>query len=58
MACVRKAQCFSWWMTTTLHTYPESPAYGQKLQETDLAYLFSSKKALGSLAKNYVGLPF
>jgi hypothetical protein len=32
--------------------------YEQKLQQTDLEYLLSSEKALGSLAENYVGLPF
>ncbi|WP_426305994.1 hypothetical protein ACN9MJ_01445 [Acidovorax facilis] len=41
-----------------LHTFPESPAYGQKLQGTVLAYLSSSENALGLLAENYVGLPF
>jgi p-hydroxybenzoate 3-monooxygenase len=55
---VWKAQRFSWWMTTMLHTFPGSLDYDRKLQETDLAYLFSSPKALGSLAENYVGLPF
>ena len=40
------------------HTLPESLAYDQKFQGTDLACLFSSEKALGSLAENYVGLPF
>lgn len=58
LARVWKAQRFSWWMTTMLHTFPESLAYDQKLQDTDLAYLFSSEKALGALAENYVGLPF
>ena len=58
LARVWKAQRFSWWMTTMLHTFPESLAYDQKLQDTDLAYLFSSEKALGSLAESYVGLPF
>ena len=27
-------------MRTMLHTFPESLAYDQKLQDTDLAYLF------------------
>eukprot|EP01037_Dinobryon_pediforme_P000388 gene388-389_t len=58
LARVWKAQRFSWWMTTMLHTFPDSIAYDQQLQDTDLAYLFSSEKALGSLAENYVGLPF
>ena len=58
LARVWKAQRFSWWMTTMLHTFPDNPTYDQKLQETDLAYLFSSEAALSSLAENYVGLPF
>ena len=58
LARVWKAQRFSWWMTTMLHTFPDSLAYDQKLQETDLAYLFSSEAAMTSLAENYVGLPF
>jgi p-hydroxybenzoate 3-monooxygenase len=58
LARVWKAQRFSWWMTTMLHTFPDSLAYDQRLQDTDLAYLFSSERALGSLAENYVGLPF
>jgi p-hydroxybenzoate 3-monooxygenase len=58
LARVWKAQRFSWWMTTLLHTFPDNIPYDQKLQDTDLDYLFSSEKALGSLAENYVGLPF
>ena len=45
-------------MTTTLHRFPANSAYEDKLQQTELAYLFSSERALGSLAENYVGLPF
>jgi p-hydroxybenzoate 3-monooxygenase len=58
LARVWKAQRFSWWMTTMLHTFPGSIEYDQKLQEVDLAYLFSSQAAQSSLAENYVGLPF
>ena len=58
LARVWKAQRFSWWMTMMLHTFPDSIEYDRKLQDTDLAYLFSSERALGSLAENYVGLPF
>ncbi|MFN3548163.1 MAG: 4-hydroxybenzoate 3-monooxygenase [Mesorhizobium sp.] len=58
LARVWKAQRFSWWMTMMLHTFPDSLTYDQRLQDTELAYLFSSEKALGSLAENYVGLPF
>ena len=58
LARVWKAQRFSWWMTTMLHTFPASIEYDQKLQEIDLTYLFSSEAAQRSLAENYVGLPF
>jgi p-hydroxybenzoate 3-monooxygenase len=58
LARVWKAQRFSWWMTMMLHRFPGNIPYDDKLQETDLAYLFSSDAALRSLAENYVGLPF
>ena len=58
LARVWKAQRFSWWMTTLLHTFPDSIEYDKKLQQTDLEYLFSSEAAQSSLAENYVGLPF
>ncbi len=58
LARVWKAQRFSWWLTTLLHTFPDTIPYDQKLQEVDLAYLFSSEAAMTSLAENYVGLPF
>lgn len=58
LARIWKAQRFSWWMTTLLHKFPENISYDDKLQQTDLEYLFSSKAAMTSLAENYVGLPF
>ena len=58
LARVWKAQRFSWWMTNLLHTFPEHPAYDRRLQDIELAYLFSSEAAQQSLAENYVGLPF
>jgi p-hydroxybenzoate 3-monooxygenase len=58
LARVWKAQRFSWWMTTLLHRFPANSSYEDKLQDTDLQYLFSSELAKGSLAENYVGLPF
>lgn len=44
-------------MTNLLHRFPDS-AYDHRLQQTELAYLFSSERALAALAENYVGLPF
>ena len=58
LARVWKAQRFSWWMTTLLHRFPDYTPYEQRLQDTELAYLFSSRQAQASLAENYVGLPF
>jgi p-hydroxybenzoate 3-monooxygenase len=45
-------------MTMLLHRFPDRLAYEDKLQDTDIAYLFSSDAAMRSLAENYVGLPF
>ncbi len=59
--CLRrvwKAVRFSWWMTSMMHRFPDTGEFGQKIQETELAYLVGSKAASTSLAENYVGLPF
>ncbi|MFK5977408.1 MAG: 4-hydroxybenzoate 3-monooxygenase [Rhizobiaceae bacterium] len=58
LARVWKGQRFSWWMTTLLHNFPDNSNFDNQLQRTELEYLFSSKRAMQSLAENYVGLPF
>lgn len=58
LARVWKAERFSWWMTKLLHTFPDDSEFDSRMQQTDFEYLFSSEKALGSLAENYVGLPY
>ncbi len=58
LARVWKAQRFSWWMTTLLHRFPDRLSYDDRLQQTEMSYLFSSEAALRLLAENYVGLPF
>jgi p-hydroxybenzoate 3-monooxygenase len=58
LARVWKAERFSWWMTSLLHRFPDAGAFGQKIQEAELAYLVSSTAASTALAENYVGLPF
>ncbi len=58
LARIWKAQRFSWWMTTLLHGFPDRNPYDDRRQDADLAYLSSSDQAMGSLAENYVGLPF
>ncbi|MER7505985.1 4-hydroxybenzoate 3-monooxygenase [Nonomuraea pusilla] len=60
-ACLRRvwrAQHFSWWMTTLLHTFEEDDDYGRRLQLSHLDYVTSSGAAATTLAENYVGLPF
>ena len=58
LARVWKGQRFSWWMTALLHRFPDMSPFERRLQDADLAYLFSSPRAQASLAENYVGLPF
>jgi p-hydroxybenzoate 3-monooxygenase len=54
---VWRSQRFSWWMTQTLHRFPDENPFDYKRQLSDLDYITSSKAALTSLAENYVGLP-
>lgn len=55
---VWKAERFSWWMTSILHRFPESSAFDQNIQRSELEYLVSSRAAMTALAENYVGLPY
>jgi p-hydroxybenzoate 3-monooxygenase len=57
LARVWKAERFSWWMTTLLHTFPDSD-FEQKMQAAELDYLFRSRSAATAFAENYVGLPY
>ena len=59
-ACLRRvwrAEHFSYWMTTLLHTDPAADDFDRRLQRSHLEYVVSSKAASASLAENYVGLP-
>ena len=58
--CLRriwKAERFSWWFTSLMHNFPETGAFGQKMQHAELEYLVGSAAASTALAENYVGLP-
>ena len=57
LARVWKAERFSWSFTTLLHRFPDTDAFGQKMQDAELDYLVHSKAASTALAENYVGLP-
>jgi p-hydroxybenzoate 3-monooxygenase len=57
--CLRRvwrAEHFSWWMTSMLHRSPDSDAFEQKLQLSQLRNVVSSRAAATVLAENYVGL--
>jgi p-hydroxybenzoate 3-monooxygenase len=53
-----KAVRFSWWMTSMLHQFPDTGAFGARIQLAELDYVANSKAAAASLAENYVGLPY
>lgn len=58
--CLRRvwrAEHFSWWMTSMLHTSPDEDAFQHRLQLAQLRYTVSSRAAATSLAENYTGLP-
>ena len=40
-----------------MHRFPETGAFGQKMQLAELDYLVNSRAASTALAENYVGLP-
>ncbi|MET9436625.1 4-hydroxybenzoate 3-monooxygenase [Streptomyces sp. NPDC006551] len=58
--CLRRvwrAEHFSYFMTTTLHTDPGQSAFDTRLQLSQLERIASSPHASAELAENYVGLP-
>jgi p-hydroxybenzoate 3-monooxygenase len=58
--CLRRvwrAERFSWWFTSLMHKFPETGAFGRKMQAAELDYLVHSEAASRALAENYVGLP-
>lgn len=57
LARVWKAERFSWWMTSILHTFPDTDAFGRRIQRAEFDYLVTSGAAARSLAENYTGLP-
>jgi p-hydroxybenzoate 3-monooxygenase len=57
LARIWRAERFSWWLTSLMHQFPETGAFGQKMQEAELEYLVNSPALSASLSENYVGLP-
>ena len=57
LARIWQAERFSLWLTSLMHQFPETGAFGQKMQEAELEYLVNSPALSASLSENYVGLP-
>jgi len=57
LARVWKAERFSWWFTSLMHRFPDTGAFGQRMQQAEFQYLCGSTSAQTVLAENYVGLP-
>ncbi|MCC7462242.1 MAG: 4-hydroxybenzoate 3-monooxygenase [Gammaproteobacteria bacterium] len=58
--CLRRvwrAERFSWWLTSLMHTFPANGSFDRKVQLAELDYLVNSEAASRALAENYVGLP-
>jgi len=58
LARVWKAERFSWWFSSLLHTYPDQSEFDLKMQVAEIEFLRSNKAAQKAMAENYVGLPY
>jgi p-hydroxybenzoate 3-monooxygenase len=58
LARVWKAQRFSWWMTSMLHTFGPDEEFQNRIHRAELHSVLSSRAARTALAENYAGLPF
>ncbi len=58
LARVWKSERFSWYLTSLMHRFPDTDAFGAKMQIAELDYVFSSVAGMTTIAENYVGLPY
>ncbi len=58
LARVWKAERFSWWFSSLMHSYPDQSEFDKKMQVAELEFLRSNKAAQQAMAENYVGLPY
>ncbi|MFE9242403.1 4-hydroxybenzoate 3-monooxygenase [Nocardiopsis sp. NPDC006938] len=54
---VWRAQHFSWWMTSMLHTAPDADAFGRRRQLGEIDQLTGSRAGSAYLAEAYTGWP-
>ena len=52
---VWRAEYFSWWMTSMLHTFATATPFERELQRAELENVVSSRALATALAENYVG---
>ena len=52
------AERFAWWFTGLTHRFPETDAFGRRMQIAEFDYIRRSHAAQVTVAENYVGLPF
>lgn len=58
LARVWKAERFSWWFTGLTHRFPDTDAFGRRMQRAEIDYIVGSHAAQVTVAENYVGLPY
>ncbi len=58
LARVWKAERFSWWMTTLLHTFPDMSPFERRMQRAEFDNLVASRAAAMAMAESYAGPPF
>jgi len=58
LARVWKAERFSWWFSSLMHSYPDQTEFDKKIQLAEIAFLRSNQAAQKAMAENYVGLPY
>jgi p-hydroxybenzoate 3-monooxygenase len=50
-----RAEYFSWWMTSMLHTFHDATSFQREVQRAELENVVSSRALATALAENYVG---
>lgn len=50
-----RAEYFSWWMTSMLHTFADASPFQQQIQRAELDNVVNSRALSTALAENYVG---
>ena len=57
LARVWKSERFSWQLTNLMHRFPDTDAFGRRMQVAELDYIAASRAMQTVIAENYVGLP-